>query len=376
MATVTKEIGLLPWSRGEWTEGVSYRLHNIVTRYGTAFICTADNNSAPCATIDEGGNSWTLGEGWAVFAGSESLYFNTEWIKILVAMLALYDLETEVTLAVGTAGRYVNTDGKEVSDASYSISKPVSVNKGNIYLFPATIPVAQGVSLYARKWTSTFAKVINYTYTYDEQGRPLTAVADYDSSLAYSFAYDGEGVATITDKDGTAMATLPATREVTESRYKPLFNAGGVISVPIGGYYVYLAPFSGEIVVSAPTSGLTGATVLEKAMGLFRSIANNYVGSPGQQTLAQAIAELYARTDAIAGQVTKAEAAAFNATDEQGYRIGGRPLVEMGEGAPSATTLPNTNGIPAFRGQLYIDLTNKALYVAYGTSAISDWKSN
>lgn len=50
-------------------------------------------------------------------------------------------------------------------------------------------------------------------------------------------------------------------------------------------------------------------------------------------------------------------------------------LILTGEGVPSATTIPETKGTPAFIGQKYLDLTNRREYTAFGTSS-SDWIQN
>lgn len=62
---------------------------------------------------------------------------------------------------------------------------------------------------------------------------------------------------------------------------------------------------------------------------------------------------------------------------EEGFKVCGKRVVILGHGVPSADTIPETFGIPAFEGQLYInkDAESAGLYYAKGTSAVADWKN-
>ena len=55
----------------------------------------------------------------------------------------------------------------------------------------------------------------------------------------------------------------------------------------------------------------------------------------------------------------------------------GKRLILHGHGVPSADTIPDQFGIPAFIGQMYIneDAASAGLYYAKGTSAVADWKN-
>ena len=62
---------------------------------------------------------------------------------------------------------------------------------------------------------------------------------------------------------------------------------------------------------------------------------------------------------------------------EEGFNVCGKRLILHGHGVPSADTIPDQFGIPAFVGQMYIneDAASAGLYYAKGTSAVSDWKN-
>ena len=62
---------------------------------------------------------------------------------------------------------------------------------------------------------------------------------------------------------------------------------------------------------------------------------------------------------------------------EEGFNVCGKRFILHGHGVPSADTIPDQFGIPAFVGQMYIneDAASAGLYYAKGTSAVSDWKN-
>lgn len=62
---------------------------------------------------------------------------------------------------------------------------------------------------------------------------------------------------------------------------------------------------------------------------------------------------------------------------EEGFNVCGKRLILHGHGVPSADTIPDQFGIPAFIGQMYIneDAASAGLYYAKGTSAVADWKN-
>ena len=286
--------------------------------------------------------------------------------------LGKYDSIRSITLSQATSGKYVNTDGQEVSASGYGISSPIQLNMGDILLVPSASAVPASVSLFARQVTRTYDKVINYTYTYQQENPELynTATADYDSSLVYTAVYDTSGetpVLTGWTKGGQTYTTLPATHEVTESYYEPLMKQA-VSAMPSTGYYVYLCPTSMTIVVSGYTATVNGGVAQVVGLGIFKNIATNFIGAPGQAVLAQAFAEVYAMIDGLKENLqqlgnTKAICIDF----ENLPMVCGQPLVVEGAGAPSV--------VPQFIGQRYHDTTNSKCYEAFAvTNSTNNWK--
>ena len=287
--------------------------------------------------------------------------------------LGKYDNTRSITLQQATAGKYVNVNGQEVSASGYGISSEIQLNAGDIMLVPSASPVPADVSLFARIVTRTYDKVINYTYTYrqDYPELPATATADYNPALIYTAQYDESGdtpVLTGWAMGGQTYTTLPATRTVTESYYEPLMKQA-VAAMPSTGYYVYLCPTGMTIVVSGYTATVNGGVALVVGLGIFKNIATNFIGAPGQAVIAQAFAQLLGEIEGLKAQLDNlGETRAICINSEDVPKVQNYPMIVYGAGAPSA---PN---VPAFIGQKYLDTTNKKEYTAFSvTNSVSDW---
>ena len=287
--------------------------------------------------------------------------------------LGKYDATRSITLQQATTGKYVNVNGQEVSASGYGISSEVQLNAGDIMLVPSASPVPADVSLFARIVTRTYDKVITYAYTYrqDYPELPATATADYNPALIYTAQYDESGetpVLTGWAMGGQTYTTLPATRTVTESYYEPLMKQA-VAAMPSTGYYVYLCPTSMTIVVSGYTATVNGGVALVVGLGIFKNIATNFIGAPGQAVIAQAFAQLLGEIEGLKAQLDNlGETRAVCINSEDVPKVQNYPMIVYGAGAPSA---PN---VPAFIGQKYLDTTNKKEYTAFSvTNSVSDW---
>lgn len=293
----------------------------------------------------------------------------TNNILFLNRALGKYDTVTERTLVQATAGKYVNVNGQEVSASGYGISEPIVINAGDILLVPSAQAVPADVSVVARKITRTYDKVITYTYTTDERtGHYLTATADYDPTLVYSAIYDGEGVFLYWVYNGVHYEQLPTTHKVTESMYEPLMKQA-VSAMPSTGYYVYLCPVGMTVVISGLTATVSGGVALVMGLGIFKNIATNFIGAPGQAVIAQAFAQLLGEIEGLKAQLKNlGETRAICINSEDVPKVQNYPMIVYGAGAPSA---PN---VPAFIGQKYLDTTNKKEYTAFSvTNSVSDW---
>ena len=238
---------------------------------------------------------------------------------------------------------------------------------------PSASAVPADVSLFARIVTRTYQKVITYAYTYrqDYPELPATATADYNPALIYTAQYNESGdtpVLTGWLMGGQTYTTLPATREVTESYYEPLMKQA-VAAMPSTGYYVYLCPVGMTVVISGLTATVDGGKALVMGLGIFKNIATNFIGAPGQAVIAQAFAQLLGEIEGLKAQLDNlGETRAVCINSEDVPKVQNYPMIVYGAGAPSA---PN---VPAFIGQKYLDTTNKKEYTAFSvTNSVSDW---
>ena len=286
--------------------------------------------------------------------------------------LGLYPTALTLALSVGKSGKYVDPDGQEVASSSMSISAPLQLKAGNIYLFQSSQPVGMGVSLFARQVTRTYDKVIVYTtIEEDSSGRPIKIQADYDSSLVYTVTYDDEGNASYSDASGSPVESLPATHVVTESFYEPLFRTNDT-SMPSSGYYLFLCTTDMDVVISGYTADVSaGKTLLGVRYGAFATIATNFVGTPGQKVLAQALCQLEARIKVLESLIDRAGHLKVELLDMADLPlVCGEKMYMTGSGAPSVP--------PAVPFQEYYDqesgITYKAKGVLPDTPTVSDWK--
>lgn len=304
----------------------------------------------------------------------------TDLLTFIHRSLGKYASITQKTLTLATSGKFVNTDGGETSNASYGISSPISLNKGDELLVPSASAVLAACSVVSRKVTRTYAKVINYeAQSYDAFGRIATAWADYDHSLLYTYHYaaDEDSTPDYYVINGSQIASLPATRSVTESFYEPLVRQS-VSAMPDTGYYVYIADDSMDVVISGLTATVSGGVCLVHGIGAFKNIVSNFAGHLGVKILCQAVAQIFENIEGLRKVVDNGgehKAISYDAEDK--FKVCGYPTILYGAGVPSATTIPDQYGIPAFIGQLYIDTSaaSGGLYYAKGTAAVSDWKN-
>lgn len=229
-------------------------------------------------------------------------------IKYIARDFGRYASSSNVTLVKDISGKYIDKDtAKPVANASYAISTSIALTKGDILLIPSASAVLAACSVVSRVVTRTYNKVIVYTYTYDETDPTLysTATADYDQTIVYTASYDLSDVTPVFlgwIRDGQTYQTLPATREVTESYYEPLFKQA-VAAMPDTGYYVYLCPETMNVVISGLTATVDGGIAIKVGWGIFKNIVSNFLSMPGQNALAQSLCDLDARINGIADYI-------------------------------------------------------------------------
>ena len=344
MGNITEIIGRLPVPRGAYSAGTTYYKYNLVTLYGSTYMCKSDNITTAPATKDSAGKV-TVNANWEVWADASEV----EYIEGLVS--------------------------QEKSDSSMSISAPVELKAGNIYLFPASQAVGTGVSLFARQVTRTYDKVIEYeTVSEYYDGRPAEIRAKHDPSLRYEVVYQDDSIYYIKlpRPSGNIVGLLhnpQLTYEVTESFYEPLFRTNDS-SMPESGSYLYLCPQDMEMVVSAKTSDISGKSLAGIRYGAFASIMTNFLSNFGQKVVAQAVAELYARLESLEAQVDVAGHLKVDVLDMADLPlVCGERMYLTGSGAPATP--------PTVPFQEYFNTENGKFYKAKGelpdSPTTADW---
>ena len=121
------------------------------------------------------------------------------------------------------------------------------------------------------------------------------------------------------------------------------------------------------VVISGLTATVSGGVALVMGLGVFKNIATNFIGAPGQAVIAQAFAQLLGDIQGIIENLK--HMGSFKATDidcENMPKVCGYPLVVEGAGAPSI--------VPRFVGQRYHDTTNNKCYEAFAvTNSTANW---
>lgn len=382
MATTTKKIGRVPVPRGEYAAGTTtYYRYNLVSRYGSTYICMVGSTTTPPATLASDGKP-VLGEGWKYFADASAAYTVGEDIGRIQLTLGHYSPRPDITLTAKESGVAISSDGVKVSKAGWAIAE-FTAEKGVEYLFkPGTVD--DSVCIFAQKVTSRETRAIDYAYTYNEDGNVVTASATYNGKThTYTYAYTesgtGESKATtvaITDESGTVVTSLPYQYEATVGTYLPMVRLNAGAELPTDGYCRLMSHFQGNASLTVVVSYKVGSadlTMKAAKDGVLASIATQ-LGN-----LSQNIASTQAALSANDAQTSAARAdisriASMQPSEDDGAALPllcGQPPILFGTGTPKESVVPsnwrqfdpetgegyNWNGKPSAIGQQYIDTT-------------------
>lgn len=263
-----------------------------------------------------------------------------------------YDGVGEKTMSVNVSGKAIGTDGKEFTKTGYAISGKISVNRGDILVFPSSQVLPTDVSFFNRAVTRTYQKIDHYEYEYDEEGN-------------------------ITKE-------TPVFVEVTESFYEAL-SAQSVAAMPATGY-VYLCPTTMEIVVCGLEADIRGKKLQVFGLGIFKNMATNFVGAPGQRIIAQMFLQQQAEINALKSMIDNLGSLRCRSLSVDDIpMVCGVPMILIGHGVPADGNVPDNwdvktmgqwNGCPCYVGQKYInvDASSSGEYYANGTDEVSNWK--
>ena len=289
--------------------------------------------------------------------------------------LGPYSDRADIVLSASETGYVINTDGVKTAKSGWAMAE-FSAEKGVEYLFkPGTIDGS--VCIFAQKVTTKATRAIDYTYTYDDEGRVKTATATYNGvTYVYNYTYDEEtGAQTITDAGGNVVAALPYQYETTVGTYLPLTMLNAGAELPQDGYCRLMSHFQGNASLTVVVSYKVGSADLTmKAVkdGVFASVATQLGNLSGN------ISSTQSALDSNDHQTAENEAdiegilATYGSNDSRDIRLlCGQPEVLYGEGTPQEGIVPtnwkqfnpetgegyNWTGLPSALGQMYVNTT-------------------
>lgn len=152
-----KVMGKVSVPRGEFSEGTTYYLYNVVTFLGSAFMCTAESTTVAPATLQDDGETVVLNPGWIFFADATAARSVGTQVSSLERDLGQYEPLPSVTMTAETTGKYINAEGEFVDDADFNIAAIGAVVVGNTYelYMGGSDKMKQGVALFVARIKTT-----------------------------------------------------------------------------------------------------------------------------------------------------------------------------------------------------------------------------
>lgn len=266
-----------------------------------------------------------------------------------------YCSKHSVNMSVETANYAVNASGSKISKSGYSISNQITVNEGTIYLLQLSADMPTDVSLFAKR--------------HEHKYFPITG---YEDKI-------------VTLEDGTSVTVREPIygAEATDVIYEPLSThymsmANGGYGRPASGMVAFFAAEDEQIVVSAPTSDISGKKLYAVHYAIFSEIADKFIGNNTDisRVIAEAIASLEARVDSCennVGELGEVTAEQIDNLKMPKY-LGGEMMVIADHAPKSQGTATEPVDVPNHPGQIWIDTTNKTVYFAVSAGTYAGWK--
>ena len=293
-------------------------------------------------------------------------------LEILQKGTGAPDTVTTMALSKAINGKVVKyATGKVANKSGYGISNVLTLEKGNIYLFPVTSQPASDVAYLSQTVTNTYDKAIVYEYTYEtinDRRVVHTATADYDETLVYTYSYDAEGnLIAIVDKDGALVPgrQLPTTRRVTETFYTPIVNRPTIS----GGKFLFVPTHGMDVVVSHTSAQLAdNVEVLDFQLTI--GLVTSLLGEVQERVLCEAFGLMSKRIDSIEKRLAVQGDVKARSID-LGYipKVCGMEMVIFEETLQEGSFLDGPQLFPTFLGQLCVDTVNNKVYIAYKMTA-------
>lgn len=296
-------------------------------------------------------------------------------IKLLLGYNAARSI---VNLELGISGKYVQCESRSaVANSSFAISKPFAVDACSELLIKTGFNPSDAAHA---------ALDLTVIAIYEEIERQRT-VQKKDSSgnpMYYVVVVDPETGSESPTSDETTVNTgypVYVQETYTETRYLPN-NEDRFVAIPDSGYYVANIPQSCQVVVSYKP-GVTDTAVIIEKHGALANLISQVFGIYEHRTMVEAMVSLAARVDALESSRGLLGNATAGNLDVSQLTKCLYPVVMKAHGVPAEANVPVNlpeglpwDGIPAFVGQLYINLdaASGGLYYAAGTDSVNNWK--
>lgn len=151
-----KVIGKVSVPR-DYVDGETCYLYNVVSLYGSAFMCMVESTTTPPATLQDDGETIVLNPGWRFFADATAARSVGTQVASLERDLGQYEPLPSVAMTAETTGKYINADGVFVDDADFNIAAIGAVVVGNTYelYMGASDKMKLGVALFVARIKTT-----------------------------------------------------------------------------------------------------------------------------------------------------------------------------------------------------------------------------
>lgn len=352
--------------------------NGIVTHNGSSFVALVNNPSTePSFTYDAGSGQYVVSDGWGLLAVGAGAEVASDLASVLT-LLGHRAAQGTIILTPGETGKYVKCSTRAAeANPDFNISAPFDVDAC------AELLIKTGYNPSDNAHAALDISVIAL-YEEIERERVIQKKDGNSQPLYYVVIVDPEtGSETVTTEETTENTGYPVytTEAYTERRYLPN-NEDRFVQIPDSGYYIANIPQSCKCVVSYKP-GVTDMSVVVMKHGALANLTSQIFGIYEHRTMAEAVAVIEARVEALEDGKDKLGNATAGTVDFTEITKCKYPTILRGHGTPGESVIPVNlpeglpwDGVPVFAGQLYINLDadSGGLYYATGAGAVSDWK--
>lgn len=269
--------------------------------------------------------------------------------------LGQYEAESTISLTQLKEGYVSTTDGSWKTGSSMVTANTITMKEGTIYLLPM-----QDVESLPSD-VSFFSKVNVHKYHYIT-GTHTETRTDTQTGEQYEIEIEEWG-----EKPETVYEPMSTHYHAT--------SAGGYGN-PSKGYLVYFASEDEDVIIATRSTTLNQGVIAVR-YGLFTEIAEEFLGvnSDLMKVLVEAITKNNAELQAIKDNQDRAGNLEVRGLNSHSMlQVGSSYIMRAESRAPEGSTAYHGPDMPEMLGQIWVDTTNRAVYVATALSTdTSGW---